>query len=113
VRNKKTNTDDQHLANSFVDKARLVLGDNLERAYWFGSRSRGDGEPDSDFDLMLETVTPVTEKMRDKVADISIDMAADYGVLMDVHFYSSGLLQNPLIARSPFILSVHEEGIRI
>ena len=65
-----------------------ILGEKLLAVYWFGSRSRGQGDESSDIDLLLETRSPVSETERDATADLAIDLAADYSVVPDIHYYT-------------------------
>ena len=99
------------IVREYIDRARAALPGVIQRAYWFGSRSRGMGYPDSDYDLLLETVSVLTETQRDALADIAIDLAAQHGSLLDVHSYSQAQLQDTKIAHSPFVQTVHQQGI--
>ncbi len=83
----------------------------IQHAYWFGSRAKGEGHSGSDYDLLLETEMELTETQRDLLADIAIDLAAEHGSLLDVHFYSKRQLLDHNIARSPFVQVVYQEGI--
>ena len=102
---------DKKIVCDYIEKARDALPGMICRAYWFGSRSRGDGHPNSDYDLLLETSTVLKESQRDALADIAVDLAAEHGSLLDVHFYSQRQLEDEKIGRSPFVQVVHEEGI--
>ena len=77
---------------------------------WFGSRSKGTAAPDSDVDLLLETAAALTPAHRDLVLDTSIELAAMYGRLLDVHYYTSRELRSRKYRRTPFIVSVFSEG---
>jgi predicted nucleotidyltransferase len=102
---------DKMIVQNYVDRAKVALPGVIQYAYWFGSRARGMAHPDSDYDLLLETEEELTETQRDLLADIAIDLAAEHGSLLDVHFYSYRQLQDHKIARSPFVQVVHQEGI--
>lgn len=102
---------DRDIIEQYVNAARTILGDSFVRAYWFGSRARGEENPASDSDVLIETEKTVTSSQRDALADVAVDLAADYGVLLDVHFYPVNKPENKSKRISPFILSVHDEGI--
>jgi predicted nucleotidyltransferase len=102
---------DKMIVQGYVDRAKVALPGVIQHAYWFGSRARGMGHPDSDYDLLLETTTELSEMQRDALADIAIDLAAQYGSLLDVHCYSKRQLQGSKIGRSPFVQVVHKEGV--
>ncbi len=104
---------DKLIVQEYVDRARAALPMIILQAYWFGSRARGKGSPDSDYDLLLETATELNESQRDALADIAVDLAAEHGSLLDVHFYSQRQLQDNKIGRSPFVQGVHKEGVAL
>lgn len=45
--------DIQDLLQRFRDELGLALGDNLDQVILYGSRARGDEEPDSDLDVLI------------------------------------------------------------
>ena len=90
-----------------------ILGEKLLAVYWFGSRSRGQGDESSDIDLLLETRSPVSETERDATADLAIDLAADYSVVPDIHYYTRQQLHRSPYARSPFVQADLSEGVRV
>ena len=99
------------IAHGFSTRVRQALGSRLVSVYWFGSRARGKGSPDSDFDFLLETIGSLTPEERDLVADIAVDLSADYGVLLDIHTRTSEAMKR----RHPFSLFVRtvlEEAVR-
>ena len=73
------------IAESFAARVREVLGATVVVIYWFGSRVQKRNKPDSDYDILLETRSVLTEKQRDAVADLAIDIVADHAVLLDIH----------------------------
>jgi predicted nucleotidyltransferase len=97
----------------FASRVRKLLATNLVHVHWFGSRSRGEGNADSDVDLLVETERALTPGERDMVADISIDLAAEFGCLLDVHYYTRSELHRPPYSRTPFVHTVMEEGIAV
>lgn len=58
-----------------------LLGDNLLEVRLFGSRARGDAEPDSDVDVML-LVRERTENLRDRVMDVSAPLSLKYELVI-------------------------------
>lgn len=79
---------DIKIVRNYVQSAHKLLGGQFLAAYWLGSRQRGEAFPDSDFDLLIETSDTLTLKQRDMLADVAIDLTADYGALLDIHFYT-------------------------
>jgi len=102
---------DKIIVIEFVERARKVLPGTIQHAYWFGSRSQGMGHDDSDYDVLLETVGQLSEKHRDILADIAIDLTAEHGSLLDVHAYPVDQLRHGKISRSPLVQLVHRDGV--
>lgn len=101
------------VVREFVPRVREAMGGVLADIYWFGSRARGEDASDSDYDLLIETTRVLTERERDVIADIAIDVTAEHGVLLDIHYRSSEALRNPRESRSPFTQTVVEEGMLV
>jgi uncharacterized protein len=60
--------------------------DQIDRVILFGSRTRGDATPDSDYDVavFLKSV-PDTWKERRRLADLRIDFLEQNGAFFDTH----------------------------
>ena len=97
--------------DQFRARVRKVLGSALVKLYWYGSRARGDFDTNSDYDLLLETKDEITEEQRDLVADLAVDISADLGVWLDIHYRTAKWMSTPPFAFSPFVQSVRSEGI--
>jgi len=108
-----TDRGQRQIVNGFARRAREALGENLLRLHWFGSRARGAGEEDADFDLLVETRDPVSDSQRNALADAAIDISADRGVLLDVHCYTRAELRDAPYSRTPFVHAVLEEGVAL
>ena len=103
----------KQVVEAFATRVRTVLGANLVRLHWFGSRVRKAEGDDADFDLVVETREALSDSERDAVADVTIDTSADYGVLLDVHFYTQDEFRGVPYSRTPFVQAVLEEGVLI
>ena len=102
---------EREIVAMFSSLVRRLLGDEVVSIRWFGSRAKGIGASDSDYDIMIETKRALTEAQRDAVADVTVDVTADYGVLFDVHYYTTAEIHGRPYGRAPFVLSVLEEGV--
>lgn len=76
-------TKEREILNRFKAEVEKVLGDRLARVVLFGSRSRGDAEPDSDFDLLV-TVQRLQKTDRKRVFAIAADLSLKYGTVLAV-----------------------------
>ncbi len=67
----------------FKVKVEKILGDRLDRLVLFGSRSRGDEEPDSDFDLLV-TVRSLQKTDRERIFDVAAELSLEYDTVLAV-----------------------------
>ena len=82
------NSVEREILKRFKAEVTKVLGDRLERVVLFGSRSRGDADPDSDFDLLV-TVRTLQKTDRKRIFDIAADLSLAYGTVLAVLVVSS------------------------
>jgi len=103
-------TNKENIVADFSRRVRKVLGSKLVAIYWFGSRARGEGTPDSDYDLLLETRSTPLEADRDAVADVAVDISAETGALLDIHYRTTEVLSHETL-RTPFIDTILREAV--
>jgi predicted nucleotidyltransferase len=77
------NSEERKIIEHFKAAVKKALGDRLERIVLFGSRSRGDAGPDSDFDLLV-TVRSIQTTDRKRVFDIAANLSLAYGTVLAV-----------------------------
>lgn len=80
----------------------LKSGLPVTRVILFGSKARGEGQPDSDIDLLVLTHGPVTSAVREAISDKLADINLRNDVLLTsvvVHEkeWSDGLIRYTLI----------------
>lgn len=66
----------------FVKQIRERLGDHLKQIILFGSRARGDNDPDSDYDCLI-LVDEVTSQIKSIIYDIGGDTLYRYSILIN------------------------------
>ena len=88
-----------------------VLGEGFVRLYHYGSRVKGDADPDSDYDVLCVTTRALTRQERDRILDRQLDIQMDREVVFDLHFYSQGEMNTPPISFTPYIQHVRDKGI--
>ena len=76
-------SEERAILKRFKAEVEKVLADRLDRVVLFGSRSRGDAEPDSDFDLLV-TVRSLQKTDRKRVFDVAADLSLEYGTVLAV-----------------------------
>ncbi len=80
-------------------------------AYLFGSRARGDFQPDSDWDiLILIDEQRVTNEIEDKFRDGLYDIELESGQIISTFIYPKKYWENTLIY-SPLYKNVQKEGV--
>lgn len=101
----------RNIVDIFKKRVQSVLGNGFVSLYWFGSTATGKASPDSDIDLLIVTKESLSPRDRDHLADIAIDLCADYGFLLDIHYYTEKEMTQSSYLYSPFLESVTSEGI--
>lgn len=87
--------------------------DPSAQAFLFGSRARGDNNPDSDWDiLILINNKIVTNEIEDKFRNVLYNIEIESGQIISTFIYPKSLWQNSL-RFSPLYKSVKKEGIKL
>ena len=77
------NSQEKEILKRFKAEVVNLLANRLDRVTLFGSRSRGDAEPDSDFDLLV-TVRNLQKTDKERVSDVAADLSLEYGTVLTV-----------------------------
>ena len=93
---------------AFEGAIRERLGDRLKKIILFGSRARGDNDPDSDYDLLL-VVDEVTREVNRIIDDVAGDCFCEYSRLFPAIAVSEERFKND--AYEPLLINVRREGI--
>jgi predicted nucleotidyltransferase len=85
-----------------------IYGDRLERVVLFGSRARGDAEPDSDYDVavFLRDITDRFAEMN-RLADVATDIIYSECVFIHAIPYRAGSYKE----RTPLTHEIRANGI--
>jgi len=86
-----------------------TYGDRLSRAVLFGSRARGDAQPDSDYDIavFLRDMPDRFEEMN-RLADLSTGILYDTGGVIHALPYPAATYNDP---RMPLMHEIRAEGL--
>ena len=82
----------------------------VTRMILFGSKARGDADPDSDIDLLVLTSCPVTTKLRHEISDRLADINLENDVCISRVVVSEDDWSNGLIKYLPIHENVINEG---
>lgn len=85
-----------------------LYGDRLERAVLYGSRARGDAQPDSDYDVAV-FLTDMPDRWRelDRLADLSTGILYDLGECVHAMPYSADAYNE----RTPLMHEIRSHGL--
>jgi uncharacterized protein len=82
------------------------------RAYAYGSRVRGNAEPGSDLDLLVE-LREVTRPAKRQILDRAWELSLEQGYVISVVIVSQEAFEQGPLSASEFAQNVRHEGIEI
>lgn len=104
--------DSQQASDPILSRFRAALaatyGDRLERAVLFGSRARGDYQPDSDYDIAVFIRDPgdwFDEVVR--LANLGTDILMETGAVISAKPFRAGAYTK----RQPLMDAIRREGL--
>lgn len=95
--------------NAYLDQAVSRFGERIISITLYGSRARGDADPDSDIDLFI-IIRQDTPALRQALADIAWQVQFEHNLVISDIIRSANQLQSK-ISRFPYYKSVQQEGI--
>lgn len=84
-----------------------TLGDNLREVILFGSRSRGQAHPDSDYDFLV-LVDRWLQTLEDQVDDIAYEMLDCHGAVVTIFVEESAHFERK--RHEPLFCNIRMEG---
>jgi predicted nucleotidyltransferase len=97
--------------NALIKAVNRLIGahfNDFKGTYFFGSRSRGDSSPDSDYDLLLTFGHKLNWKEKNKIYDLIAEIEMKENIVIDIKAYQESELKN---VWTPFREKVVNEGI--
>jgi uncharacterized protein len=77
----------------------------------FGSRARGDAEPDSDMDIFVE-LEDVTPELREQISEIAWEVGFERDRVITTIVATRDDLEHGAMGANPLMLSIEREGVR-
>jgi uncharacterized protein len=90
-----------------------MYGDRLERVVLFGSRARGDAQPDSDYDVavFLNGMNGSSDRWAElhRLAELRVRFVDENGAFFEAKPYPAGSYRD----RSPLMHEIRREGLEL
>lgn len=93
---------------AFVASLRQHFGARLERVILFGSRARGESEPDSDYDLLV-IVNEADPQDEPKIGELEDNALYEWALVFSTHLVTQQALQERKY--EPFLINAQREGV--
>jgi predicted nucleotidyltransferase len=88
-----------------------IYQNELIQLILYGSRARGDAKIDSDIDILIVLKKPSPNKYKyQKVIDLISNLCLEYELLISCVYVSENQFQNE---KSPLLINIHREGIKL
>jgi predicted nucleotidyltransferase len=71
----------EQIAREFAEKVRAKAPGQTREIYLYGSRARGDEEPDSDYDVLI-VVEQKTPELEDQIMEAAVEVLDDHDVFV-------------------------------
>lgn len=104
------NKPDDILLDLFLQQMRQRLGDHLRQVVLFGSRARGDFDPDSDYDC-LAIVDEVSPAVKNEISEVIGELLYNHDAIFSIFPIAEEKYQQQTF--DPFLINVRREGIMI
>ncbi len=77
----------------------------------FGSRARGDAEPDSDMDIFIE-LEICSPELREQISEIAWEVGFEMDRIISTIVTTRADLEHGAMGANPLVLNVEREGVR-
>jgi predicted nucleotidyltransferase len=98
--------------SDFARRVRAALGDRVVDLRLFGSKARGDDDPESDLDVLIivRPGLPVAA-VQDRLVDLAFDVNLANEVYISPRVVTSDELNDPIRVRASFLGAALREGV--
>ena len=101
---------DSEIAQKLKEVLCRRFGNIFDRIILFGSRSRGNAQPDSDYDILIVLKTDYNWLLENDILDACYEIDLEYNLVTDIKIISLQELGS-LKGKQPFIVHAVAEGI--
>jgi predicted nucleotidyltransferase len=103
---------ERQIALAFVDKLQRQFDGRLISAILFGSRARGDAEPDSDMD-MLVVVSEADPETRKAIDHLAVEVWLEYGIYLSTLVWGRAHWQKVVQLQTLLYQNIRRDGIEL
>ena len=104
----KLKTEEDLIIKIIRQRLHEVLGDRIQKIILFGSRSRGDAEADSDYDVLL-LVNKRTREIENQVDNIAYEILDNYGAVVIIFVFEMETFERE--TQEPLFCNIRREGV--
>lgn len=104
---------EREMLEKLMAAVRARFGDLLIEARLFGSKARGDSDPESDIDVWLLFERELTRQERRDLTRLVVDLELEYEVVTQTVLDARGRWEMPAYRPIGFAQAVEEEGVRL
>jgi len=99
----------KNILDQLYNRLKTIYEDRLINMFLYGSRARGDADPESDVDVLVVLKGEVSpcEEINRTIKDVA-DISLENDIVISCVFVSEDQFENE---NSSFLLNVHREGI--
>ena len=104
-----TKAPDDPILKRFRAAVNEIYGERVERVVLFGSRARGDAQPDSDYDVAVFLRGDMPDRIAEayRLADVTTAILEDTGELIHAMPYRAGSYNE----RTPLMHEIRTDGV--
>jgi predicted nucleotidyltransferase len=93
-------------------KERLTRDFQLVEMRLFGSRARGEGDPESDLDVLI-ILEASDWKIEDQIYNLAFELDLKYDVVLSTIIYSREEFDSPLNRASGLYVELERDGVKL
>jgi len=102
---------EERTVRGVVEWARERFGDRLVDIRLFGSKARGDSDPESDIDLFMLLREELTREEKEELSRVKHDLDLENGTVTMAIIETAGRWCSPLVRATLFHKNVEQEGV--
>lgn len=103
---------ERNAVQSFVYKVRRTFPDKILDILLFGSRARGDAQPDSDMDILV-VMTHTDLETRRTIRDLAVEVWLAYGIYLSTRVWSEAYWQQHADIQTTFYGNLQQDAIHL